>query len=166
MEPLYVTETAYTLEEYNKFNKAVMGNKLHIISLLLLLCGVLNYLASRNVYWILFFVIMIAIIEIVCPLSQKSAVKKLYYSDRHLQKNFMNQFCFYQNYFESKTYSSYTRFEYADIASVKETKTNFYLMKTTNQGFIIVKANCSPELITFLTNLKNQKGQELFLPFF
>lgn len=158
MEPLYVTETAYTLEEYNKFNKAVIGNKLHIISLVLLFCGVLNYLASRNVYWIPFFVIMIAIIEIVFPLSQKSAVKKLYYSDKHLQKNFMNQICFYQNYFESKTYSSYIKFEYADIVSIKETKTNFYLMKTTNQGFIIVKANCSPELIAFLTNLKNQKG--------
>lgn len=158
MEPLYVTETAYTLEEYHKFNKAIVGNKFHVISLLLLLCCVLNYLASRNIYMVVFFVIMIAMIEIVVPLSQKSAVKKQYYSDRYLQKNYMNQICFYQNYFESKTHSSYIKFEYEDIVSVKETKTNFYLMKTMNQGYIIVKANCSPELITFLTNLKNQKG--------
>lgn len=158
MEPLYVTETAHTLEEYHKFNKAIVGNKLHVISLLLLLCCVLNYLASGNIYTVVVFVIMIAMIEIVVPLSQKSAVKRQYYSDKHLQKNYMNQLCFYQNYFESKTHSSYVKFEYEDLVSVKETKTNFYLMKTMNQGYIIVKTNCSPELIAFLTNLKTIKG--------
>ncbi|MDE6110418.1 MAG: YcxB family protein [Eubacterium sp.] len=158
MEPLYVTETAYTLEEYSKFNKAIVGNKFHIVSLLLLLCCVLNYLASKNIYSALFFVIMIAMLEIVIPLSQKSAVKKQYYSDRHLLKNYMYQFCFYQSYFEIKTYSAYAKIDYEDIVSVKETKTNFYLMRTINQGHIIAKENCSPELIAFLTNLKNIKG--------
>lgn len=45
--------------------------------------------------------------------------------------------------------------QYRQIYRIVETKTNFYIMLSRNQGIIIVKANCLPELIGFLTQLKN-----------
>ena len=81
----------------------------------------------------------------------------MFYADKHLQKNGLYTYSFYENYFEAKTNNSFTKFDYEDIFSVIESKTNFYIMKSPNQAHIIVKNNCSPELLEFISNLKNKK---------
>ena len=52
-----------------------------------------------------------------------------------------------------------TTLKYSQIFRILETKTNFYLLTAENQGTIIVKKNCSPALIAFLKELKNDYGR-------
>lgn len=93
---------------------------------------------------------------VIFPLFLNSNAKKLYYSNKMLQKNGLFTFDFYNDHFEAKTRNSFERVDYSDIARVIESKTNFYIMISLNQGYMIVKNNCSPELIAFITGLKNK----------
>ena len=154
MEPLYTTETAYTFEEFKKYNIALTIKKVLLIFLILFLYFVLFTLLWRNLAFLIIGVIFTAIFGIIFSIVMNKSIKRLYYSDKYFQKNYMHQFSFYQYYFEIKTCNSFTKFDYEDIHSIKETKTNFYIMKSVNQGYLIVKANCSPELIEFLSNMK------------
>lgn len=151
MEPLYTTETAYTFEEYKRFYNALVGKKITALSVLVILTLLLFSFATSNFAGFLLSVILFGILF---PIIINKMVKQNYYSDKQLQKNYMCQFSFYQYYFEVKTNSGYVKFDYEDIHSIKETKTHFYIMKSVNQAYLIVKANCSPELIEFLSNMK------------
>ena len=43
---------------------------------------------------------------------------------------------------------------YKDLYEILETKDNFYLMLSQNQGVIIIKENCNKKLIEFIEGLK------------
>ena len=49
-----------------------------------------------------------------------------------------------------------TRFQYNDIYRIIETETNFYVMKDRYQGLIIVKKNCSSEMLDAIMDIWRQ----------
>ena len=49
------------------------------------------------------------------------------------------------------------KYNYSELNKIIETKKHFYLMTDRTNGFIVIKENCSPALISFLHSLKNQK---------
>lgn len=51
---------------------------------------------------------------------------------------------------------------YCDLWSIIETKTNFYFLFDRRNGCIIMKQNCSPELIRFLHNIKEDPKGPLY----
>lgn len=157
MEPLFTTQTAYTFDEYKKFNKKLTLHKFLLILLMILLLTVLFTILLKNSIYMVIMLLYIIIICILFPVMINRNLKKIFYADKHLQKNGLYTYHFYESHFEVKTNSSYTKFDYDCIHSIIESKTNFYIMKSTNQAYIIVKSNCSPELIEFISNLKNKK---------
>ena len=66
---------------------------------------------------------------------------------------------FYSDYLMTRTSGNETRLKYSEIYRILETKTNFYVLTAANQGTILVKKNCSPALIAFLRELKNEYGR-------
>ena len=54
---------------------------------------------------------------------------------------------------ETNNTLGFTTIPYDKLYRVVETPTNFYLMIARNQGMVIVKENCSAELIAFLQKL-------------
>ena len=157
MDPLYTTQTAYTFDEYKRFNKKLTLNKLLLIILIILLLTVVLTLLSKNSVYLIMMLLYIIVICILFPMMINRNLKKVFYADKHLQKNGLRTYYFYESYFEERTNNSYTKFDYDCIHSIVESKTNFYIMKAPNQAYIIVKNNCSPERIAFIANLKNKK---------
>ena len=151
MEPLFVTKTKYTFEEYKKFCNIVNNResklkvKLIVAELILLLAA----LILQNVFLIVFVVIYPPILWLV----QKRIIKKTYESNA-LLKDAELKFEFYDSYFLEKSKLGESRVEYSYLYKVLENDTNFYLMIAKNQGYIILKENCSEELIKFITELR------------
>ena len=159
MEPLFTTQTAYTLEEYKKFNqKLLLGKKivLYILAFLILVLILITAMTTRNSSIIVLGLLWLICALILLPIAQNSALKKAYYSNRTLQKSGLYTYNFFSNHLEAKTAKSFSSVEYCDIYNILESKTNFYIMIAINQAYIINKSNCSPELIEFIKNLKQK----------
>ena len=80
--------------------------------------------------------------------------KKTYYSNKAIT-SCVADFEFYDNYVREITQNGETKLEYSKIYKIIETKTNFYIMASVNQGFIIVKSNCSDGLIDFIKSINS-----------
>lgn len=167
MQPLFVTQSVYTYEEYKRFNFAVMNLKKYLIIfavevIILVFITFINSIAGRmhgyffpvSQFLFLFAVALIAFCAIFY-FAVLSSIKKTYESNSRFQKNPVNTVYFYNEHLTEANENSTINLEYADIYKIVETKTNFYIMMAKNQGIIIVKQNCSPELIIFLQSLKN-----------
>jgi len=151
MEPLFVTKTKYTFEEYKRFCNIVNNResklkvKLIVAELILLLAA----LILQNAFLFVFVVIYPPILWLV----QKGIIKKTYESNQ-LFKDMELEFAFYDSYFLEKSVYGETKVEYSYLYKVLESDTNFYLMIAKNQGYIILKENCSEELKMFIAELK------------
>lgn len=159
MEPLYKTQTAYSFEEYSKYNEAVLlkqkGFKAVMITLpvlYVLLMGAVFYSTREisTVFVVLFALLLSTAIFIA---SFKKTIKKTYYSNKAIT-SCVADFEFYDNYVREITQNGETKLEYSKIYKIIETKTNFYIMASVNQGFIIVKSNCPDGLIDFIKSIK------------
>ncbi len=161
MEPLFSAQTNNTFEEYKRWNYEINKSKLIIIGVLyliiFLLLSFINiiYLKMDAVFAIILFMIFMVLIFVVFMQAFNSAIKKAYYSNKALQKCPVITTEFYNDYLESKNEQHYSKFFYEDIYKIVETGTNFYIMPAVNNGIIISKQNCRPELILFLQTLKN-----------
>lgn len=159
MEPLYTTQFAHTLEEYIKFNKSAIFTKKKLI-FTMILCAfasiIASYMITKNILLSVIisliatgFTILIVIVDI------KKEIKKAYYSNKTID-NEISDYKFYETEFTETDSHGSTTFPYTDLTRIIETKTNFYLMISNQQGYLIKKDNCSPELIAFLSELKNK----------
>ena len=160
MEPLFTTETAYTLDEFKKFDFRVMRKS--IISIYIMLAAIIlldAVLALLKKDWAginTAIIIAVAFIAVYFPFSLDKKVKDTYNSNKTITKTVARIEFFEDGFAEATDHSTYN-FKYSDLNSVIETQTNFYLMIAKNQGVIIVKENCSAELIEFIQKLKNDK---------
>ena len=160
MEPLFTTETAYTLDEFKKFDFRVMRKS--IISIYIMLAAIIlldAVLALLKKDWAginTAIIIAVAFIAVYFPFSLDKKVKDTYNSNKTITKTVAKIEFFEDGFTEATDHSTYN-FKYSDLNSVIETQTNFYLMIAKNQGVIIVKENCSAELIEFVQKLKNDK---------
>lgn len=159
MEPLYKTQTAYSFEEYSKYNEAVLLKQkslkavMIIIPVLYILLMVAVFYSTREISTV--FVVLFALLlsTAVFIASFKKTVKKTYYSNKAIT-SCVADFEFYDNYVREITQNGETKLEYSKIYKIIETKTNFYIMASVNQGFIIVKGNCPDGLVDFIKSIK------------
>lgn len=159
MEPLYKTQTAYSFEEYSKYNEAVLLKQKSLKAVMIiipvlyvLLMGAVFYSTREisTVFVVLFALLLSTAIFIA---SFKKTIKKTYYSNKAIT-SCVADFEFYNNYVREITQNGETKLEYSKIYKIIETKTNFYIMASVNQGFIIVKGNCPDGLIDFIKSIK------------
>lgn len=63
-------------------------------------------------------------------------------------------FKFYDSYFTADCDRNHAEIEYSKIKKIHETDTNFYIMMSANDGMIVQKMKCTPELMMFLRRLE------------
>lgn len=159
MEPLYKTQTAYSFEEYSKYNEAVLLKQkslkavMIIIPVLYILLMVAVFYSTREISTVFALLFALLLSTVVFIASFKKAVKKTYYSNKAIT-SCVADFEFYDNYVREITQNGETKLEYSKIYKIIETKTNFYIMASVNQGFIIVKGNCPDGLVDFIKSIK------------
>lgn len=216
MEAIFTTQTKFDLEEYIKFNEALLSDRRNdqlrsikenniknkkslkriwiMVAIILLAVAFLNLLAwlgkggmhpeftslimrivNISGAMALGIAILATLLQCVILLSppilkwlekksvpsMRRSLEKSYHSNVFNQKNSLWSYSFFDDYLEEKTENSYEKFEYSMIHKVIENDSNFYIMKSENQSYIIVKNNCSPELIEFISDLKSKNTENI-----
>lgn len=146
MEPLYNTTTIITADEYKKLNIAAFKEQ---SKLLIILYSVMIYftITSKSLGFFLFFLF----VAVGSHLLSFYMIKKEYNTNKTLQ-NQKIYYEFYDTYFLAETSGETSKIYYNELNYVKETKDNFYLSRAEKLKYIIIKANCSSGLISFLQN--------------
>ncbi len=163
-EILFTTQMKYTFEEYVRYSDRVSRSANFLSYVIWLGAGLaLGWLAfSKKDYGkVLIMVIGCAGLIIRGRLARKKNLQEAF-EEPDSVANRMITHHFYRNGFEQicDTVAS-ERIRYSDLRKIIETKTNFYLMYGRREGSIIVKENCSPGLIYFLRNLKDEPESPL-----
>lgn len=150
MDCLFETTTMYTFQEYKRFCKTLMNSRrgiarLVILELLMILLGGILDNAFLFMFAVLYPCLMVWL--------QNRQIKKLYFSNKVMQDAKV-RFRFCDTCFTEIKAIGESTIEYAKLDQIIETKTNFYLMISKNQGFILTKANFPQGLEAFLHTLK------------
>jgi len=156
MEMLYKTTTKYTLEEYKKYNKALLKDnnfyrKLVILEILILLLGIL----SGNVKDIIFSIMVAILFPVTLFIILDINIKKVFNSNKVTQ-NVDVYFEFYEDCFIEKHENGESKIEYSKLDKIIETETNVYLMIAKNQGYMLLKENFPNGLSEFLKNMNKE----------
>ena len=155
MEPLHTTTTVYSLDEYMKFNRYTVWilNKSLLSSLIsIVLLFVLDILLNHKIVGVIAIYVLVTIL---LSLSIESSAKKCYYSNKS-GINEISTYHFFQNTITELREAGTDTFVYNDLYRICETKEHFYLMISQNKGIIIIKRECTPELIAFIQELKRK----------
>ena len=150
MDYLYKTTTKFTLEEYKKFNKALIKKRhLYLLSIIAVAFILASGILLKNIFLIIFAVIY----PFLFLISMNIGVKRTFNSNKLLQ-NVEVEYEFYNDYLLEKHEGGEAKVPYEKLDEIIETKTNFYLMIAKNQGFMISKENFPEGLEDFIKNLK------------
>ena len=158
MEPKYVVQTDFNLEEYEKYVKAMMGRRKtgqiieKALIVIILAVAVLELVAGNYVMAALQAFVAVGV-PLIFRFVNRKQIEKTYDRIRKIQGNVFT-ISFYEDHFESRNQATQSSIEYSRICGVIETETNFYLLIMPNQGFIVQKKNCSYELLDFIRNMK------------
>ena len=131
MKFLYQTFTDYNLEEFTRFNMIVP-------------LRISRYRPK---------ILAVFAIPLVLVYVSKRQCRRVYNANPQLQERH-SVMRFYEDHLQETSNQQSVDVPYSSIAHLVETRTHFYLMTAANQGMIIIKNNCSAELIHFLQDLK------------
>ncbi len=161
---LFTTQTIYTYEEYVKYSDRVCRFS-NILSYIVWLGAGLFFagmaVSRRGVVPALLMLAACVARMLRGPSVRKEKQRKEY-DELGSAANMILTYHFYRDCFQQINNTLETEpIPYYNIKII-ETKTNFYLMYERKEGCIIVKENCSPALINFLKNLKNEPESPLY----
>lgn len=153
MEPKFQTETVYTLNEYKRYNHAVLWQvkkvPVRILVIELILLGI-SYVMKDMTY-----ILGALLVPLIFKLVFAVQAKKTYQNNPEIHD--VHFVCsFYDDYMEQVSRLGKARIYYRQIQKILETGTHFYLMTEKSDGIIVVKENCSKGLIEFLKGMEKK----------
>lgn len=152
MEPLFVTKSVFSFDEYKKFNFALSGKNTLIA--FAIICPFILFGGIYLMDW-LYIVLGIAF-PLIMFLTYKLQLRRVYKSNRFAD-NLEAEYKFYDTYFTVKDVRSEATVEYSMLHKVIYTKTNVYLMIAKNQGYMLVKNNFPDGLEDFIRQINPKK---------
>lgn len=163
-EILFTTQTVYSYEEYVKYSDRVCRFS-NILSYIVWL-GAGLFMAVMAVSRRGYVPALLILAACVARVSRGPAVRRekqrKEFDEPDSAANMILTYYFYRDGFQQvcNTLES-EKIPYYSMTII-ETKTNFYLMYERREGCIIIKDNCSPALIYFLKNLKDEPESPLY----
>ena len=161
MEPKYTTETSFDLAEYKKYVRKMQGSqfKNNLVALIafawLIAAGIFNIYNGKTILGVFMLVVGIA-----APLMVR------YGSNNQMERDFKKireaggtryNVRFYEDRLETQNDTLHGVHEYNKLYDVVENDSAFYIEIEKGHSVIILKKNCSDELIAFLRTLKQYK---------
>lgn len=161
MQPLFTAHCEYSLKEYRKFFSAIHKKifKTHLRLALFCLFFLIIILFTTDISLKIGFSIGILLIPFTVYFSNRIHSKKMYRQMENL-KSTSSDFAFYPDHLEITSSIGNTSLDYDKLFCIIETPTNFYIMLTKQQGSIVIKEVCSPELVSFIQNLMQQSQKQ------
>ena len=157
MEPLFETTTHYTYSEMRRYDSFVLNRityfylRLVIVMLLLVACGVIVMCLGYQLVGITIMIGSLLGVALRIMITIATAPKRVG-SSPMLNKTAILRF--YADHMTKDNDNNHTEFDYNQIYRLRETERNFYIIIRGVGGIIIVKDNCSEELIAFLREHK------------
>ena len=156
MEPLFQSQTEYTFNEYKKYNRLMLYkvrnvNKTIIIFEVLLL---IVAFVTKNMTYVLGALLVPIIFKVVFYLQEKRAYKR-----NPRLHNMMMTHRFYEDRIEQESSLGNVVVYHYQIRDIYETNTNYYLITQNNGTKMIVKENCSIDLLAHLRQLSELKNR-------
>lgn len=149
-ECLYKMTNKFTLEEYKRFNYALLKKRHHLLILTIFEIFVILFgILTQDAFVFVFAVIYPFIVYIL----QEKNIKKVFNSNKMVQ-NVDVHYEFYEDFLVEKTENGEMKVEYSKLDEIIETKTNFYLMIAKNQGCMISKTDMPSGLDEFIRKIK------------
>lgn len=163
MESLFTIKSKITKEEYIRFNREVLKKEFHysrnitIINIILglIIVGILfsgdstSYPPAAIIFTFLIYYNWKA----TKGMDRKAAKA---FDLNKVNKDLETQICFFNDHYETTDEKDSSNIPYSNLYKIIETDTNLYLMYCKNQGVIIVKSNCSSDLIEFIHSIKSE----------
>lgn len=160
MKFLYQTFTDYNLEEFTRFNMIVplrisryRPKILAVCYILMIFSGFLRVFTAPGTSAFTYLLVVFALPLWYWCMFPSSQCRRVYNANPQLQERH-SVMRFYEDHLQETSNQQSVDVPYSSIAHLVETRTHFYLMTAANQGMIIIKNNCSAELIHFLQGLK------------
>ncbi len=164
-ERLFTTETTFTFDEYVRYSDRVcrFANGLSYV-LWLGIGGALAVWAFLKAdYGKGILVLIPCLLRVLQGPKRKKELQKKEFEDPEGVGNTYQIFDFYDDCFVvTSNMIPLEPVRYFDLTKIIETNTNFYLMYAWREGYVIVKENCSPELIRFLHEIKEDVKGPLY----
>ena len=160
-EKKFSTKTKINLDEYIKFNRTIQRKinktylRLFISIAIILVAAVVCFLLDVK-HIAIAFALAAVVLVIQIPIKMKKSEKEIYNSNKVIQ-DVESEISFYEDCFEQTNSLGTSKITYDKIYRILENDTNLYIMISKNQGYIIIKENCSVELIDFIKNLTPNK---------
>jgi|GEM_PF-1470586 len=162
MEALYSTRTKLTREEYVQYNFTVLRHFLPYRGNLIIVYAALAVLA---VFCFIKGIDMVlygdAVGMIIFPFIYRMIVKRriaaIYETNAQLQNSDV-AIDFFEDHVTSAGDVSSIEVSYDKLFKIFETKKNYYLMLGQNEGIIVIKENCSGELLSFIRDIRLKYG--------
>ena len=158
------TKIDLSLEEYMRFaftvqrqDKRYIRAKL-IMMLGLLVIAVINFKGGNKQLGSILLIMVVALPMSLDIMMKKQVTKA--YNDNANTQGINTSLTFYDNYYEGHSEIGDNKYLYEELYKIIETPTNFYLMLSPQHGSIVIKENCSEELLMFLDRLKTRMDKE------
>ena len=158
------TKIDLSLEEYMRFaftvqrqDRRYIRAKL-IMMLVLLVIAVINFKCGNKQLGSILLIMVVALPMFLDIMMKKQVTKA--YNDNANTQGINTSLTFYDNYYEGHSEIGDNKYLYEELYKIIETPTNFYLMLSPQHGSIVIKENCSEELLMFLDRLKTRMDKE------
>lgn len=148
---LYTTHVIYTLSELKKlawvslrkqFPKWINRYTIAAMSLCLIF---LSFQYTIYIYVSLFLIVSFLTIFLLYNRTlNRQFESNVLMKDKRIDYEFFNE------YFRVITVNSTSTVQYSEIYEIIETPTNIYLLISTHESFVLIKENCSNDLILFI----------------
>jgi len=152
MDPLFITKSVFSFDEYKKFNFALSGKNTLIA--FAIICPFIFFAGIYLMEWL--YVILSIVFPLIMFLTYKLQLRKIYKSNKFADK-LETEFRFYNDYFTVKDVRSEATVQYDMLHKVIFTKTNVYLMIAKNQGYMLIKKNFPDGLERFIMQINPKK---------
>lgn len=155
---MYKTQTELTVDEMIKLNRAYFFKMQRFRLILMVLYELLLLwicLSAFDLHWILIgviFLFLVIFVPVFWYLMFVTNSKKYFKSNKAAQYSILN-YTFEEDKIVIETERGSSFIKYDEVYKIYETKTNFYLFISNKQACVIVKENCSDELIQFIKDM-------------
>ena len=157
---MYSTYTIYTRKEYMKFARVILTlrSKKNFLFLYIFL-SIFEFFILGN--WSFFGVLialiygfLLLLVALILSLPVEILMFRRNWNTDKMMHNLRLDMTFNENDLKVNNLNGQSVINYDNIYEIIETKTRFYIMVSVNKGYIVVKDNCSKELIDRIRKIK------------
>ncbi len=157
---MYSTCTIYTRKEYMKFAKSILILRFKkVLPLLYFLFSAVLFFVRGDMSFVgalcaLIFCFLALLASSVFIIPMCFLMFKRNWNTDKMMHNLRVDMVFNENDLNISSSDGQSIINYDSIYKIIETKTHFYIMLSAVKGHIVVKDNCSKELIDFIRKIK------------